>query len=92
MGILDIFKRKKKSTGLSIRPGVRPPGAQPAPLGQQTAMQSAYPRTPAVPGNARAEMDLMRSQMDNLRIQYEAINARLQNIERLVAEIRSFCK
>ncbi|MBN2252158.1 MAG: hypothetical protein JW701_00565 [Kosmotogaceae bacterium] len=40
----------------------------------------------------RAQMDLLVSQMDSLRIQYDAINSRLSNIERLVAEIRSFCK
>jgi hypothetical protein len=43
-------------------------------------------QTPAV------QMEILRTQLDNMRMQYESINARLQNIERLVTEIRGFWK
>lgn len=43
-------------------------------------------------GSPEVQMELLRTQLDNMRMQYDAINARLQNIERVVMEIRSFWK
>jgi hypothetical protein len=85
MGIFDRFRRKKKDKrpGDDLMPGGPTPGVSPS--------TAAYQRS-AMTGSMRAEMDLILSQMETLRIQYEAINTRLQNIERLVTEIRSFCK
>jgi len=84
MGLLDRLKRKKKD---ALDEPVFPVGAQP-----ETAMVPPSISTSMATSGIKAEMDLILSQMENLRIQYEAINSRLQNIERVVAEIRSFCK
>lgn len=89
MGILDRFKRRKKDR-------LDDP-ALPLDAPRQAVPRPALPYAPAVPtsamsGSIKAEMDLVLSQMENLRMQYDAISSRLQNIERLVTEIRSFCK
>lgn len=78
------------------------PTPMPAPMPTPTASVAMpelppLPRAPAVAtsatsGSLKAGLDLVLSQMENLRMQYEAISSRLQNIERLVSEIRSFCK
>lgn len=83
MGLFSRFKKKKENLdNPKFPPDYRP--------------QQRMPNAPAVPlsaaSNIKAEMDLVLSHMENLKIQYEAINAKLQNIERTVAEIRSFCK
>lgn len=89
MGILDKLRRKKKGRLDEPRfPTDAPPVGTVAP---------ALSHAPAVPtsatrGSLKAELDLVLSQMENLRMQYDAISSRLQNIERLVTEIRSFCK
>lgn len=89
MGIVDWFRgRGRKKRDSHPMPAVTPPGQPPVPGARAVPV---YPRTPDT-GTMRAEMDLILSQMETLRIQYEAINARLQNIERLVTEIRGFCK
>lgn len=89
MGIFDRLRRKKKAKLDEPR---FPAGAPPA-----RPISPGVPAAPAVPTSAtrdslKAEVDLVLSQMENVRMQYEAISARLQNIERLVTEIRSFCK
>jgi hypothetical protein len=93
MGILDrinIFKRRKKDT------------TDVSSLDLDTTSTSTTPTAPTYPGaptaesvssNAqKAQMDLVISQIDSLRIQYQAIDSRLNNIEKLVTEIRSFCR
>lgn len=95
MGLLDRLRRRKK-TGILDEPSF--PAGYPETAATAAYAPVAYVSTaPAVPTSAatsslKAEMDLILSQMENLRMQYEAIGARLQNIERIVAEIRSFCK
>jgi len=42
--------------------------------------------------NIKAKVELSLTQLDSLRIQYETLNERIKNIERLVTEIRSYCK
>lgn len=89
MGILDRFKRRKKDRLDEPTPPFDSSG--------RAVPRPALPYAPAVPtsamsGSIKAEMDLVLSQMENLRMQYEAISSRLQNIERVVTEIRSFCK
>jgi hypothetical protein len=83
MGLLSRFRKKKEKLDEPKFPANVP---------QQQPAQTA----PAVPmsstSSIKAEMDLVLSQMENLRMQYEAINAKLQNIERVVTEIRSFCR
>ncbi len=89
MGILNRLKRRKKDK-------LDDP-ALPLDSSGRAVPRSALPQAPAVPtsatrGSLKAELDLVLSQMENLRMQYEAISSRLQNIERVVTEIRSFCK
>ena len=101
--IKRIFRRRKRKKEtdtakldepLYPRPKIQPrvtpsqpplPEARPAPLTfqQPSPMQSAS-------GDLKPQVDLVMSQMQTLRMQYDAINARLQNIERVVTEIRSF--
>lgn len=107
MGIFDRLRRKKKSkldepsfpSATSYAPATR--YAEPAPMPTPTALSPVamppLPRAPAVPlsatsGSMKAELDLVLSQMQNLRMQYESITSQLQNIQRLVSEIRGFCK
>lgn len=42
--------------------------------------------------NLKAKVDLMLSQVDGLKIEYEALNQRIQNIERMVKEIYQMAK
>lgn len=42
--------------------------------------------------NVKAKVELSLTQLESLRIQYETLNERIKNIERLVTEIRSYCK
>lgn len=80
MGILSrlkgAFRRKKKEEPL---PEIEKPKVE---LGLE----------PVTMENVRAKMELVVTQMDSLRTQYEAMNERIKNIERLVTEIRGFCK
>ncbi len=76
MGILSRFKKNKDRLDEPKFP-------------EAESYQPAAPRSPTT---TRAEIDLIVSHIDSLRIQYEAISSRLQNIERVVNEIRSFCR
>lgn len=42
--------------------------------------------------NVKARMDLILTQIDSLRVQNETLSERVKNIERLVTEIRGYCK
>ena len=42
--------------------------------------------------NLKAKMDLMMSQVDSMKIENEAINQRIQNIERMVKELYVMAK
>lgn len=42
--------------------------------------------------NLKAKMDLVLTQLDSLRVQNETLNERIKNIEKLVTEIRGYCK
>jgi len=90
MGILDRLRRKKKDRLDEPRYPTAAPTTT-APAAPVVHIAPAVP-TSATAGSLKAEMDLVLSQMENLRMQYEAVSSRLQNIERLVTEIRSFCK
>ena len=50
-----------------------------------------YP-TDASSENLKAKVDLMLAQIDSLKIEYEAINQRIQNIERMVRELYAMAK
>jgi hypothetical protein len=87
MGFFDRFKPKPKYDLDDVK---MPPKVG----GMDSGLPAAEPFGTSGPLGAgmKAQMDLILSHMESLRIQYEAINARLQNLERTVNEIRSFCK
>ncbi|MEK6909870.1 MAG: hypothetical protein AABW61_02205 [Candidatus Aenigmatarchaeota archaeon] len=81
-----IFGGKKKEpapeeTPLTNYPTYTPPINQPP----------AYP-VDASTENLKAKVDLMLTQIDSLKIEYEAINQRIQNIERMVRELYAMAK
>jgi len=89
MGFFDwLFGRKKDA--------LDEPQFPTGPAHQFSAELAAQPDVsrlaPAPTASPEVQMELLRTQLDNMRMQYESISARLQNIERLVAEIRSFCR
>jgi hypothetical protein len=91
MGILDFLKKKKDD---DIDELIKNANASAAP-GQADQGMGPYGMQPAGSANInilKPQMDLILSQMESLRVQYEAINSRLSNIERTINEIRTFCK
>ena len=56
-----------------------------------TNQPMGYP-TDASTENLKAKVDLMLTQIDSLKIEYEAINQRIQNIERMVKELYAMAK
>jgi hypothetical protein len=82
MGILSrikgAFKRKKDEDELPPIKDMETPAV--SELGEVTAE------------NVKAKMELMMTRVDSLSTQYAAMNERIKNIERLVTEIRSFCR
>ena len=85
MGVLSWLKRRfRRKKGEDEIPPL-PEGAEapPEPLGELGAVTAE---------NVKAKMDLMATRLDSLSTQYAALNERIKNIERLVTEIRSFCK
>ncbi len=53
--------------------------------------QATYPMDVASE-NLKAKVDLMLTQVDSLKIEYESINQRIQNIERMVRELYTMAK
>lgn len=58
----------------------------------QPANQPLLYPTDASSENLKAKVDLMLTQIDSLKIEYEAINQRIQNIERMVKELYTMAK
>jgi hypothetical protein len=81
MGILSNLKQKMSRKKLEPLPALPPLPSKPETSFEPTNMD-----------NVKAKMELVLTQMDSLRIQYETLNERMKNIERLVTEIRSYCK
>ena len=83
MGIVDrikgAFRRKK---GIELPPMPEIPEAKPS-LSEAGDINIE---------NYKAKMELMMTKLDSISTQYAALNERVKNIERLVTEIRSFCK
>ncbi len=46
----------------------------------------------ATTANVKARMDLVLTQMDSLRVQYESVNERLINIEKMLKELYDMAK
>lgn len=85
MGIFSkltgIFKRKKKDDILKDLPPLPP-------LTTKTDITSES----ATVGNVKARMDLVLTQMDSLRVQYETMSERLANIEKMIKELYEMAK
>jgi hypothetical protein len=80
-----IFGGKKKETPVDgITPDYQQPYIPPV-------NQPSYPSDVATE-NLKAKVDLMLTQVDSLKLEYEAINQRIQNIERMVREIYTMAK
>ena len=79
MGFLSSLKEKfgKKKETLPTLPPL-PPG--PATTAELVTIE-----------NVKVKMELVLTQLDSLRVQYETLNERIKNIEKLVTEIRSYC-
>lgn len=81
MGIFSklsgMFRRKKEIPPVeSLSP------SPPSPLTSEAAMTE----------NVKAKMDLVLTQIDSLRIQYESINERITLIEKMVKELLDMAK
>jgi len=92
MGFFDWLFRRKKDALDEPRFPEGPAHTFSADITARQAQQGAAQIMPEPNQPPAVQMELLRTQLDNMRMQYESINARLQNIERVVAEIRSFCK
>jgi len=91
MGLFDfIFKRKERLDDPRLPSG--PAHSFSADMAAMQARSDVARIAPEPRGSPEVQMELLRTQLDNMRMQYESINARLQNIERVVMEIRSFWK
>ncbi len=77
---------KKKEPTVEETPLTNYPTAQYTP-----AYQPSYP-TDVSAENVKAKVDLMITQIDSMKIEYETINQRIQNIERMVKELYAMAK
>jgi len=92
MGFFDwLFRRKREQLDEPHLP-TGPAHTFSTDMTAMQAQQGAAQIMPEPNQPPAVQMELLRTQLDNMRMQYEAINARLQNIERMVAEIRGFWK
>lgn len=76
MGILSKFKRKKEEL---------------PPLPQELVKPEVESEAPGV-GNIRAKMELVLTHLDSLRTQYDVLNERIKNIEKMVRELHAMAK
>jgi len=87
-----IFGGKKKEPPAEEIPLANYPLPYTPPVAQPSySAQPTYP-TDASSENLKAKVDLMLTQIDSLKIEYEAINQRIQNIERMVRELYAMAK
>ncbi|MEM5808148.1 MAG: hypothetical protein QW818_03385 [Candidatus Aenigmatarchaeota archaeon] len=82
-----IFGGKKKET--LEEPLKNPPSAYPT---INLPSPTSQPTLDSTNENLKAKVDLMLTQIDSLKIEYEAINQRIQNIERMVRELYAMAK
>ena len=82
-----IFGGKKKETPVEEIPPLTNYPSYTPPINQPTA----YP-TDVASENLKAKVDLMLTQIDSLKIEYETINQRIQNIERMVRDLYAMAK
>ena len=93
MGILGIIgsiiafpfrllfgRRKEREESLSPEPA------------QVTAQPRATLPTDTTLENLKAKIDMMMAQVDSLKLEYDAMNQRMQNMERMIREIYMIAK
>lgn len=80
-----IFGRVKKKEPVSEE-------ILPKPTQLPPTISSTYTPETVATENLKAKVDLMLSQVDSLKLEYEALNQRIQNIERMVREIYAMAK
>ncbi len=81
MGLFSIFKRKKKKELPPLEELPKIPEVSPTP--EKKLEESSVE-------NLKVKMDLILTHLDSLKTQYEALNERIKNIEKMVEEIRSY--
>ncbi len=92
IGNVIIFPFKLIFGGKKREPPVEEPLTNyPATQYTPPTSQPSYP-TDVASENLKAKVDLMLTQIDSLKFEYEAINQRIQNIERMVRELYAMAK
>ena len=83
-----LFKKKEDDTAYPNQSQYQQSQTNYTPQSRYPNQQTNYPNN----DNTNARVDLMAAQMDSLKIEYEAINQRIANIERMVKEIYAMAK
>lgn len=84
--IAGLFRRKKKPLDDDILKNLpRPPAAA-------AGMPRSITGEAVAAENVRARMDLVLTQMDSLRVQYETLNERLASVEKMIKELYDMAK
>lgn len=88
IGKVIIFPFKLIFTGGKKK---EPTAEEAALINPPTEQLQTYP-TGVASDNLKAKVDLMLAQVDSLKIEYDAINQRIQSIERMVRELYTMAK
>ncbi len=80
--ITGIFQRRKRTEDL-----LKDLPPSPSPL-----LAASVTAETATAENVKARMDLVLTQMDSLRVQYETMNERISNIEKMLKELYDMAK
>ena len=95
-----VFKKKEEPVDVAYpdtfeQPPPQYPSQYQAPYPPQYPSQYQTPNYPTSESgleNVRAKVDLVVTQIDNMKIEYETLNQRIQNIEKMVREIYAIAK
>ena len=81
MGLFSIFKRKKKK---ELPPLEELPKIPEVPTTPEKKLEESSVE------NLKVKMDLVLTHLDSLKTQYETLNEKIKNIEKMIEEIRSY--
>jgi len=80
--MFNIFKRKKeKELTLPKEPGLA-----------EKPLPEPVLEKPSTKEDVKPQLDLILARIDNLKIQYDALNERLNSIEKMIKEIYEMAK
>jgi hypothetical protein len=82
LGIKNPFKKEKKEVDIPL-PSQQPP---PAEVKEESIKVEPAPETKI------KEIDVLNAKIDALKFQYEALNEKINNIEKMVREIYEMAK